>query len=336
MSGHYKSCHGKYSGRGLKTVHIQTPGSRSTQSFRICVGNHPDDLKAWIAERKKKFPTREKIRQKEESRKRRREEGAVVPMDHDATRKGKVKEEENSDNKALGHQEVARCDVQTQKKIKIESDSGCVKHENDKVKPINALQNLVSCYDSSSSDDDNDTNDKAALEKKRESRNSIPSMLESSSSSKHDEIATPVQHDGMNQVDTQGKCSTYKTKQCRYFIWNGTCKNGDNCSYIHDMAKHEAYKANQEERKRTQSQRDRAKNEARKEMQRIEGVRSGTRGGNAGSGGGQTLLRQLLQNDIKRERTLCLQLLRYIVDCNFLQEQKGVKKPSEDCVREER
>jgi hypothetical protein len=41
---------------------------------------------------------------------------------------------------------------------------------------------------------------------------------------------------------------------------------------------------------------------------------------------GQTLLRKLLQNDIRRERHLTLQLLRYIVDCNYLQEKRVEKK----------
>jgi hypothetical protein len=36
------------------------------------------------------------------------------------------------------------------------------------------------------------------------------------------------------------------------------------------------------------------------------------------------LLRKLLQNDIRRERSLTLQLLRYIVDCNYLQEKREV------------
>jgi len=42
VSGHYSSVHGKFSGRGLKTVTIQLPGSKLIQRFKICVGNHPE------------------------------------------------------------------------------------------------------------------------------------------------------------------------------------------------------------------------------------------------------------------------------------------------------
>ena len=39
----------KYSGRGLKTITIAGPGI-PTQKFKICVGNHPEDVKKWIEE----------------------------------------------------------------------------------------------------------------------------------------------------------------------------------------------------------------------------------------------------------------------------------------------
>ena len=47
----------RYSGRGLKTITIAGPGI-PTQKFKICVGNHPEDVKKWIEERRKRFPRR--------------------------------------------------------------------------------------------------------------------------------------------------------------------------------------------------------------------------------------------------------------------------------------
>ena len=55
VKGHYQSVHGKFSGSGFKTVTVSIPGC-PVQSFRICVGNRPEDIQQWIAERKKKFP----------------------------------------------------------------------------------------------------------------------------------------------------------------------------------------------------------------------------------------------------------------------------------------
>ncbi|KAL9186233.1 hypothetical protein ACHAXT_005471 [Thalassiosira profunda] len=45
----------KYAGRGLKTITVSGPGML-TQRFKICVGNHPDDVRKWIEERRKRFP----------------------------------------------------------------------------------------------------------------------------------------------------------------------------------------------------------------------------------------------------------------------------------------
>ena len=56
VNGHYSAVHGQYSGTGFKSVSITIPGSKKVQRFQICVGNHPDDIQRWIAERRKRFP----------------------------------------------------------------------------------------------------------------------------------------------------------------------------------------------------------------------------------------------------------------------------------------
>ena len=55
VKGHFQAVHGKYSGSGFKTVTVAIPGCR-VQRFKICVGNRPEDIQRWIAERKKRFP----------------------------------------------------------------------------------------------------------------------------------------------------------------------------------------------------------------------------------------------------------------------------------------
>lgn len=59
QKGHYLANHGKFSGSGFKTVTVAVPGCR-VQRFRVCVGNRPEDIKKWIADRKKRFPRRAK------------------------------------------------------------------------------------------------------------------------------------------------------------------------------------------------------------------------------------------------------------------------------------
>jgi Zinc finger C-x8-C-x5-C-x3-H type (and similar)/Nuclear fragile X mental retardation-interacting protein 1 (NUFIP1) len=56
VKGHYSAVHGQYAGNGFKSVSIAIPGSKKVQRFQICVGNHPDDIQRWIAERRKRFP----------------------------------------------------------------------------------------------------------------------------------------------------------------------------------------------------------------------------------------------------------------------------------------
>lgn len=62
LKGHYMANHGKFSGSGFKTVTVAIPGCR-VQRFRVCVGNRPEDIQKWIADRKKRFPRRSQAEQ---------------------------------------------------------------------------------------------------------------------------------------------------------------------------------------------------------------------------------------------------------------------------------
>jgi len=55
VKAHFQAVHGKFSGSGFKTITVAVPGC-PLQKFKICVGNRPGDIQAWIAERKKRFP----------------------------------------------------------------------------------------------------------------------------------------------------------------------------------------------------------------------------------------------------------------------------------------
>jgi len=337
VNAHYSSNHGKYAGRGLKTVIIQPPGCKKVHKFKICVGNHPADIKAWIAERKKRFPTRNRIIVKDEKKKRSREEGAIIVGRHMSSQ----------------HQ---------QKKIKFSSSSSeLINNKNDdscKQEVINSKKNTqdetldamanIACYGSSSDDDsDADTGEKNCKDegtKNNETKHeefiieegensSIPSTttititesrLGAQKSSKYtntNSIAYTENQLGENMDSANHK---FKTRQCRFFLNNGTCKNGDQCTYIHDTNEHEQFKSKKKQRREIQSQKDKARNEAQREINLITtGKTQATRSQNGVASSSQTLLRKLLQNDIRRERSICLQLLRYIVDCNYLQERRN-------------
>jgi len=267
------------------------------------VGNHPDDIEAWIKERKKKFPTREKVAKREEKIKRDREEGAVV-----------------AGGAGVGDGKRQRTEGEAQVKV---GDKTLV---NDKaVEPPSSMSNLLAGYGSSSDEDETATATATATAK-------LNDQKASSIGDTKDDSSAMGANAPITANATEDPASKFKSKPCRFFLRNGTCKNGDNCTYIHDIPQHKAYKANAETRKQKQSQRDKARIGAQKEMNLITTGRKQTSASSMGSmPGGQTLLRKLLQTDIRRERSLGLQLLRYIVDCNYLQEKREAsKEESED------
>ena len=132
VSAHYKANHGEYAGRGLKTISIQIPGNRSIQKFKICIGNHPDDIQAWIEERKKRFPTRDNLKKKMDKCKRNREEGAVG---FGAARNGN---DDDGKKQRLNGDAVAAIAIVEEK-----SDL-----------PVSSISNLIAGYGSSSDEDE--------------------------------------------------------------------------------------------------------------------------------------------------------------------------------------
>ena len=346
VGGHYASQHGKYSGRGLKTVTIQPPGSKRSQRFKICVGNHPEDIEAWIKERKKRFPTKERILKLEEKKRRREggggtdgkneEEGSVGKKRClDKTNASVVSDNRNSDSAIPKRDDVLPNSKMLDNPKSIQKESS---------PQDSALSNLL-CYGSSSSDDDDGDGDGDGDEANSggEEKKMKPTIDSSSSIKEHfhmkgtegnsyTTLSATNSSLGIDDKKNNDNNNKYKTKHCRYFVRNGSCKNGDKCTYIHDIAQHEAYKANRAVQREMQSKRDKAKNEAQREMNLLT---TGKANGGSGNGTmlpatGQTLLRKLLQNDIRRERMLTLQLLRYIVDCNFLQEKRELKDTNDN------
>ena len=97
-------------------------------------------------------------------------------------------------------------------------------------------------------------------------------------------------------------------RPCRFFFRKGSCRHGNNCRFSHEMEGGQQH-SQQEQRNGNRSQPChntgvRNKNNTRKRK----------RGGHTSS---DTLLRKLLQNDMERESTISLQLLKFIVDNNF-------------------
>lgn len=168
------------------------------------------------------------------------------------------------------------------------------------------LSSLLAGYGSSDDDSDNDENG--------ENSNTTKSPATS--------LATTVQESDKGGIQNEDKTDTAKTTEiesnnqciptsptgqkpkinrpCRFFFRNGSCRNGDNCRFSHDV---QARNQNRSPASRA-AQNKTSNSNARKRK----------RGGHTSS---DTLLRRLLQNNMDRESTLSMQLLKFIVDNNF-------------------
>lgn len=230
VKAHYQAIHGKFSGSGFKTVTVAVPGCR-VQRFRICVGNRPEDIQKWIAERKKRFPRQS------------RSNGEADKMVNDTS---------------YGHDK-------SQTEIGKAKDSG--------------MSSLLAGYGSSSESEAENTTKR----KEGEERPKIPTVA--------------VTATNTASTSTENSTSTIKpatkSRPCRYFMRNGSCRNGDACRFSHDISPQQLSINTDRKRKR----------------------------GKATSS--DTLLRKLLLNDMEREASFALQLLGYINDCDFFEAEKS-------------
>ena len=274
----------KYAGRGLKTITVSAPGMRP-QKFRICVGNHPDDVKEWIEERKRRFPRQKNSSVEEERREDKEFVGSAVSSrkrmrdDHDGDEGGV------ETKKAISNNENAD-----------EDHDGCRKRAN-----IGGLSSLLAGYDSSSSTEEATSTSKDVH--LRSTATTTTSMTETTITST-DPITPPK-------------------RICRHYR-RGNCRLGASCKFLHSTdpivvpATGYGTTCNSTRRQKnngqSQSERDKARNRRDEEMRAL-GLALPVRGNRNGKAIDNTsLLHKLLRRDKEREHRLTLQLLRYIVD----------------------
>jgi hypothetical protein len=288
VKGHFQSVHGKFSGSGFKSVTIAIPGCR-VQRFKICVGNRPEDIQKWIADRKRKFPRQQSQEQQQVQ---------VQPQTEQ-----KVKAKATATAMDETHQDAIKC------------------KESDTIEAV-GLTSLLAGYGSSSTSDDDDDVKDADIDKVPE----IPTMAASSSlieptldvmettdSTENALLAlnsTSAQSMEVHPSENNGGTArrpTPTSRPCHFFMRNGKCRNGDSCSYSHDMTKASGMSASS----RLAPTSTTTTTTTRRQEQHNK--RS------------ETLLRRLLANDMRRETTLTLKLLKYVARRNFLQGNGNLK-----------
>jgi hypothetical protein len=273
----------KYSGQGLKTITISGPGIRP-QKFKICVGNHPDDIKKWIEERRKRFPRSTTTKN--------------ISGSGECTNNDIMTKRSREDD--------------TQDEGRKEQKKQCKEAAGEKVA---SLSNLLAGYGSSSSLSDNESA-VAKVEQVGEDVN-IETTLKSA----------PAEGGASEQSQPMRICKYYQRDKCRH---------GESCKFLHSEKSSSLAKSDDQRQKKrhSQSARDKARNDYERELQ-VLGLANPSHVSRHNNSGGKTitnssLLLKLLQRDKERERRLSLQLLRYIVDCDYFQSQ--TKEPKDEQV----
>jgi len=292
----------KYSGRGLKTITISAPGMRA-QKFKVCVGNHPEDIQKWIEERKKRFP---------------RMDGSHLNNnggDSSGKKRGRVEEEQEKQEEA-------------KKKPCLDEKANSGSGANDEGAQAGVLSSLLGGYASSSSEDANKSEPKG---KSADKVKDETAPAGAAPSSEGDGAKSPAALDTNNPQPTR-ICS---------FFQRGKCRHGTSCKFLHSDNPSTTTTTDPDKRlkkRQSQSARDKARIQYEQELQ-VLGLATPSHGSRYTTGGkvinNTSLLHQLLQRDKGRERRMTLQLLRYIVDCDYFQAGGGDANNSKSCGEEE-
>ena len=283
VKAHYQAKHGKFSGSGFKTITVTVPGCR-VRRFKICVGNRPEDIQKWIEERKKKFPRSK----------------ASVP---------------NNDTNTTGNTGASLDTSTTTATSAIPTEK-----TQKQVSPNSGLSSLLAGYGSSDDDDfaDDDKEGNSSCSK-IPADSSVPIIQKGDDVKDGDTASTtengnekcipasPTTPKDTNCLNSFSQSRPQESKSkiyrpCRFFFRNGSCRNGDNCRFSHEA---QPQNQNRSSTRAHQSKGGRSTNNNTKKRKR---------GGHISS---DTLLRKLLMNDVERESTLSMQLLKFIVQNNF-------------------
>ncbi|VEU37531.1 unnamed protein product [Pseudo-nitzschia multistriata] len=259
VKAHYQATHGKFSGSGFKTITVGVPGCRP-QKFNICVGNRPEDIERWIAERKKRFP---------------RKSASATEHKQEGTK-----------------QKVHGAEVRTAAQT--------------------GLSSLLAGYGSSS--DDDSENEKKVEADGKEGSVSSSHVVENAVGSDHTELNNREQ---TNSGPIPPPEKTKTRRPCRFFFSNGSCRHGSNCRFSHDVEEGQPLQSHSKQKNRSQPSNTSNRNNNHNSRKR-------KRGGHTSS---DTLLRKLFENDMERESSMTMQLLKFIVDNNFFLDKDTSARP---------
>lgn len=296
VNAHYAKHHGQYSGSGFKKIQIQLPG-HPTQRFKVCVGDDPEDIQKWIAERKRNFPTRQRRLEVQKQI----EEGGVCSFTSKPKWADAGKEEGDiMHDKTKASEKNMESIKEQHKNIKddpqeIDNTTTNKSEEKSNEKESNILSSLLGGYASSSDDDEQkeqSDKEKTPNETNQNSTKEITQTTIHDKSSKQQKESIPPSPS--NNTSSQNTKSIKKL--CHNYTRKGKCHRGSSCPYSHDETARQHHL--QQQKTRASSKQNQNSNKKRCSTPK-------------------TLLKKLLEREIRRETCLTLQCLRYIVQNDY-------------------
>lgn len=293
---------GNDSGNGYQKVTVAIPGCKP-QSFTVCVGNDPKDVQKWIQERRANYPTKAKILLKEQQK--------------------------QATDKATTYITPSASISQTTPTTNNIADTLNAISETNSHEKKSLLGSLLAGYDSSSSTGSKDEQERDDNHQSPFHPISLPPTEYNTGS-----ITLPGEHLKASNTIIESPASSVSNahfkKTCRYFL-RGKCFRGKECTFLHGDTIRTAFTEaasesvvrpttvdNQNIKRYIEEEEQQPENDKKQGTHQEKKKARRPPRNNCSS---NTLLRKLLENDIKREACITVQLLRYIVQSNFFDDQ---------------
>ncbi|KAF9157274.1 hypothetical protein DFQ26_008906 [Actinomortierella ambigua] len=199
-----------------------------------------EDIKKWIAERRKHWPTVENVQRKEEERQEMIAKGQIPPGD---ARRGKMNQARQQRQQQQQQQQLHGKKRPNDRQADTTQEVGVKKaktEEEGDTATIASGSGLVA-YASSTSGDDDEENEGVKEKKNMENMAQPPSSVALNEDESDNEDMDPVR-DAITSKDpsSMGKIllpsdRPVNTRHCKYFA-RGKCTRGDKCTFIHDTS----------------------------------------------------------------------------------------------------
>ncbi|KAG0046098.1 hypothetical protein BGZ83_008709 [Gryganskiella cystojenkinii] len=234
--------------------------------------NTPEDIAAWIALRRKQWPTESNIQKKEQERQEMIAKGQIV----DTPAKGKFDNKNKNKNQKQMTWKQRQEEARAQKKAKLEENAAGTTSES----TTSTSTDVIMTEPSTSATEPKESNGEGNEGDEDEDMDPVQDAITSKDPSAMGKVLLPTER------------AQRPKRACRYFL-KGTCHKGDKCTWSHDVALAAKVQKSVQASVKTEVFRTRP-----------------------------SLLQMLLSGEIKQEKNVLLEAMRYIVDSNFFERQE--------------